>query len=124
MVFIANTKSGKLIPTFGNHRFVIVNNKGLDTFLVVNAETGQQLVRNAKFLTKVPHMRKFMEEDCDNYLGEEQPTVSAMVPLEEMETPVLHNDINNDFELEEPVRELSRSTRAPKPKRDADFVYE
>ena len=121
---MANTKSGKLIPTFGHHRYVIVRSKGPDTFELVHAETGQRLIRIVKFLSRVPSMELSLNDGNDtSCLESEEFTGAAMPPLDQLET-IVSNDRNPaDSGPADSAKELRRSTRTPKPKRDADFVY-
>nr|XP_058943740.1 uncharacterized protein K02A2.6-like [Pocillopora verrucosa]XP_058954777.1 uncharacterized protein K02A2.6-like [Pocillopora verrucosa] len=125
IVFVANTKSGKLIPTFGHQKYVIVRSKGPDTFELVNAETGQHLTRNVKFLSRVPRMELPVNDDNDNgCLESEEFAGAAMPPLDQLGSTV--SDDRNPADSGPPysAMELRRSTRTPKPKRDPDFVYD
>lgn len=125
IVFVANTKSGKLIPTFGHQKYVIVRSKGPDTFELVNAETGQHLTRNVKFLSRVPRMELPVNDDNDNgCLESEEFAGAAMPPLDQLGSTVSDDRNPADSGPPDSAMELRRSTRTPKPKRDADFVYD
>ena len=123
-VFVANTKSGKLIPTFGHQRYVIVHSKGPDTFELVHAETGQRLICNVKFLSRVPSMELSLNGDDDtSCLESEEFREAAMPPLDQLETTVSDDRNPASSGPADSAKELRHSTRTPKPKRDADFVY-
>ncbi|XP_022779210.1 uncharacterized protein K02A2.6-like [Stylophora pistillata] len=125
IVFVANTKSGKLIPMFGHQRYVIVHSKGPDTFELVNAETGQHFTRNVKFLSRVPRMELPVNDDNDNgCLESEEFTGAAMPPLDQLGSTVSDDRNPADSGPTDSTMALRRSTRTPKPKRDADFVYD
>ena len=125
IVFVANTKSGKLIPTFGHQKYVIVRCKGPDTFELVNAETGQHLTRNVKFLSRVPRMELPVKDDNDNgCLESEEFAGAAMPPLDQLGSTVSDDRNPADSGPPDSAMELRRSTRTPKPKRDPDFVYD
>ena len=128
IVFVATTKSGKLIPTFGKQRYVIVQSRGPDTFELVSAESGQRLnIRNVKFLTRVPQMTESMSECHDECRLEEEGSIDSSAPhTEQDETTILNDHCPDDCQTTataNPTVELRCSNRTSKPKRDADFVY-
>ena len=54
VVFVATLTKGKLTPNFRGNKYVILKQKGSDTFELVQVETGKRVIRNAKFLRKTP----------------------------------------------------------------------
>ena len=50
IVFCANMKPNKLDSQFHLAKHVIIKTQGRDTFTLVNAATGNTLIRNAKYL--------------------------------------------------------------------------
>lgn len=122
IVFVANTKSGKLIPTFGHQKYVVVRSKGPDTFKLVHAETVQRLIRNVKFLSRVPSMELSLMMTMTTAAWMEELTGAAMPPLDQLETTVSDDRNPADNGSANSAMELKRSIRTPEPKRDADFV--
>ena len=54
VVFVATLTKGKLTPNFSGIKYVILRQKGSDTFELVQVETGKREIQNAKFLRKAP----------------------------------------------------------------------
>ena len=97
---------------------VIVRSKGPDTFELVHAETGQRLICNVKFLSRVPSMELSLNYDNDNScLKSEEFTGAAMPPLDQLETTVSDDRNPADIGPANSAMEPRRSTQTPKPKR-------
>ncbi|PFX31706.1 Retrovirus-related Pol polyprotein [Stylophora pistillata] len=109
----------------GSYMYVIVHSKGPDTFELVNAETGQRLTRNVKFLSRVPRMELPVNDENEySCLELEEFAGAAMPPLDQLGTTPSDDRTPADSGPTNSAMELRRSTRTPKPKRDADFVYD
>jgi len=128
IVFVANMSKGKLTPNFSGDKYVILNQKGRDTFELVEVETGKRVIRNAKFLREVPPHSKMTRHDVEEqWLEQPERTIPQPVnPLDDRasspqidEIPVIlpEEEVNHEAEG------VRRSTRNPKPRRDTDYLY-
>ena len=69
-------------------------------------------------------MELSLNDDNDtSCLESEEFTGAAMPPLDQLETTASDDRNPADSGPADSAKELRRSTRTPKPKRDADFVY-
>lgn len=134
IIFVANMSKGKLTPNFGGDKYVIIKQKGSDTFELVQVETGKRVIRNAKFLRKVPANIDILRQYEDGQLFEQQEHVPQQEqvhqqdnPAEERNptTPVIDEELLTPYDepVEQETGELRRSTRQPRPKRDTDYLY-
>ena len=55
VVFVATLTKGKLTPNFSGNKYVVLKAKGIDTFELVQVDTGKRVIRNAKFLRKAAY---------------------------------------------------------------------
>ncbi|KAK3745177.1 hypothetical protein QZH41_000200 [Actinostola sp. cb2023] len=79
VVFVASMTSSKLNARYPEDRYVILRKKGIDTFEVVQVDTGKVFVRNAKFLTKAPQKRDMQLNDDVADGGDKIGTADSVV---------------------------------------------
>ena len=54
VVIVATFTKGNFTSNFSGNKYVILKQKGSDTFELVQVETRKRVIRNAKFLRKAP----------------------------------------------------------------------
>ena len=124
IVFVANMNKGKLTPNFSGDKYVILKHKGSDTFELVQVETGKRVIRNAKFLRKVPPRSDTSRQYEDEQWLEQQENAPQQVNPPEGRNPTAGSkEIPLGEQTDQETEELRRSARNPKPKKDNDYVY-
>ena len=123
---MATLTKGKLTPNFSGNKYVILKQKGSDTFELVQVETRKRVIRNAKFLRKAAlhidvqrqHKAEEWEEPQEHAPQQVDPPEETKQTPKTVEVPVTLPEEGEDQDM----RDFRRSARQPKLKRDTDYI--